>query len=731
MSKASTLSLLRDRFGFEGFRPGQEEALQALLSGRHTLVVMPTGAGKSLIYQMAALLLPGTTLVISPLIALMKDQLDSLTAHGVPATLINSTMTRAEQQSRLRAMSRGEYRLVYIAPERLRNRAFLDALAGVDVGLLAVDEAHCISQWGHDFRPDYMHIGAARESMGGPLTAALTATATPQVQNDIVHRLGLGDAQRVVTGFNRPNLTFHVRYTASDADKLWALQDLVGKDAGAGIVYVGTRRNAEEVAQFGRQVLKVKARHYHAGLPTEERTAVQDAFMSGELPLVVATNAFGMGIDRADLRFVIHYALPGTLEAYYQEAGRAGRDGKHALCTLLYSPKDRALQEWFIENAALGPAEVKGLHVVLVRMADQAGGGAMFVNLETLAQATGLHQVKLRLALSQLEEIDALQRLGDEGTGLWVQVGKLRQKQLATVVADTTARRDHRRRQLTRMIAYAEGDTCRRRAILTHFGDSEAAEADRCCDICESRAQPTGETRGAASQAEQAALDVLGAVAELRWDVGRKLLAQILKGSQSQAVKRGDYHRLRSHGRLAGLRQTDIVELIDQLLRLGYLKAVGGNRPVVQFTTRGRQALKGKTAIPVRLGHPPQSGVPDTKRPLQEGDTVALTGRLLAQGLSPAQIAAEQGLPERAIFTHLAQLIASGKASIESVVPKDVQEQVARAIEDVGSAELLSPIKAHLPATISYGQIRCVRAALLAAPKQSPAPSREHHEVLA
>jgi len=194
MSKASTLSLLRDRFGFEGFRPGQEEALQALLSGRHTLVVMPTGAGKSLIYQMAALLLPGTTLVISPLIALMKDQLDSLTAHGVPATLINSTMTRAEQQSRLRAMSRGEYRLVYIAPERLRNRAFLDALAGVDVGLLAVDEAHCISQWGHDFRPDYMHIGAARESMGGPLTAALTATATPQVQDDIVHRLELGDA---------------------------------------------------------------------------------------------------------------------------------------------------------------------------------------------------------------------------------------------------------------------------------------------------------------------------------------------------------------------------------------------------------------------------------------------------------------------------------------------------------------------------------------------------------
>jgi len=614
MSRNSALSLLQDRFGFQSFRPGQEEALQSLLSGRHTLVVMPTGAGKSLIYQIAALQRPGTTLVISPLIALMKDQLDGLIAHKVPATLINSTMTRSEQQRRLQAMSRGEYKLVYVAPERLRNRAFQDALGGTSIGLLAVDEAHCISQWGHDFRPDYMNIGAARESMGGPVTAALTATATLQVQDDIVSRLGLGDAKRVVTGFNRPNLSLHVRYATSDADKLRSLQDLVGQEAGGGIVYVGTRRSAEEVARFARHVLNVKARHYHGGLMTDERTAVQDAFMSGDLQLVVATNAFGMGIDRADLRFVIHYALPGTLEAYYQEAGRAGRDGQPACCTLLYSPKDRALQEWFIENAAPSRAEVQGAHTILLRMARQADSEPTFVNVAALAQATGLHQVKLRLVLSQLEEVGALQRLGDDGTGLWVQVGRLRQKTLAAAVADTTARRDHRRRQLERMIAYAEGDTCRRRVILTHFGDRGPAEAPRCCDICEAAAQPAGETRAAESQAERAALDVLRAVAELRWNVGRKLLAQILKGSQAKPVKRGDYHRLRSHGRLASLGLTDIVALTDQLLRLGYLKAVGGDRPVVQLAARGRQAMKAGMAIPVRLEHPPRPQERDGRR---------------------------------------------------------------------------------------------------------------------
>ncbi len=319
---------LRTYFGFQTFRPGQEEAIGCLLAGQHTLVVMPTGAGKSLIYQLASLHHPGLTLVISPLIALMKDQVDGLTRRGIPATYVNSTLTADEQTRRLDALGRNAYRLVYVSPERLRNVAFGDALRRTTVGLLAVDEAHCISQWGHDFRPDYLHIAAARDALGQPLTAALTATATPQVQGDIIRLLGLPSVRNIVTGFNRPNLTFEVRYTAEPAAKLAALQELLsGLDGGAVIVYVGTRRDAEEVADFVREICWLRVESYHAGLDAETRTRVQNAFLNPrtrtDLQVVVATNAFGMGIDRPDVRLVAHFAMPGTLEAYYQEAGRA------------------------------------------------------------------------------------------------------------------------------------------------------------------------------------------------------------------------------------------------------------------------------------------------------------------------------------------------------------------------------------------------------------------------
>ncbi|MBC8448939.1 MAG: RecQ family ATP-dependent DNA helicase [Chloroflexi bacterium] len=709
MSKQSALSLLHTRFGFESFRPGQAEALEHILAGRHSLVVMPTGAGKSLIYQLAALLRPGITLVISPLIALMKDQVDALTAYGVDAAFINSTVSRTEQQRRLRAMSQGAYQLVYIAPERLRSRAFQGALADVAVGVLAVDEAHCISQWGHDFRPDYLHIGPARETMGWPVTVALTATATPQVQEDIVDRLGLDDARRVVTGFNRPNLTLEVRYTPGPADKLRALQELLQETEGAGIVYVGTRRDAEEVADFARDVMGLNARYYHAGLEAEERTAVQDAFMAGDLPLVVATNAFGMGIDRADLRFVIHYALPGTLEAYYQEAGRSGRDGLPARCTLLYSPKDRALQEWFIENDAPSLAELRELHRVLGQV---AGSQAALVDTDDLALTTGLNETKLRVGLSQLETAGAMQHLGDEGTRLWVRVDRLRRDALQAAVADVEARRDHKRRQLARMIAYAEGDGCRRQAILTYFGDPGPADAPDCCDNCRADAEASTETRRAESQAEWAALVILSTVAELSWNVGRQRLAQVLKGSQAKEVKTSGYQRLCYYGKLATLGIKEIEGLIDQLVRMKHLKVVGGEYPVLRLTLQGQQALTNKTAIPLRLPRPLRPGEQERLRAERKaGGTVAYTGQFLAQGLTPTQIATERGFAESTIYTHLAQLITAGEVALDAVVPTDVQAQVREAIRAAGNMERLSPIKAFLPEEISFGQIMCVLAA--------------------
>jgi ATP-dependent DNA helicase RecQ len=709
VSSQEALALLRATFGFGGFRPGQSEALGHLLAGRHTLVVMPTGAGKSLIYQLAALMRPGLTVVVSPLIALMKDQVDALVARNLPATLINSTLPQPEQQRRLQAMRQGAYRMVYVSPERLRSRAFVHALAGVSVGLLAVDEAHCISQWGHDFRPDYLHIGPCRETMGLPTTAALTATATPQVQADIIGQLRLQAAQRVITGFNRANLTLDVRYTPSPVDKLRALASLLSDTKGAGIIYAGTRRDAEEVAEFVQQELGLAARHYHAGLSAEQRSEVQDAFMSGALPLVVATNAFGMGVDRADLRFVIHFALPGTLEAYYQEAGRAGRDGLPARCTLLFCPQDRALQEWFIDNEIVDTADVRQLHALL---ATKAATKPSLVDTADLALATGMRNTALRLALSLLERAGALQRLGDEGTRLWVQTARLREDALSAALKDAERRQRHRRHQLGQMIAYAEGDVCRRRVILAHFGDTGPVEAPDCCDVCRAKAAPSGQARQANTATEKAALTALAAVAEARWNVGRKLLAQILKGSTAQKVTARGYDRQPHYGKLSALRLDAIETLISELVRTGHLKVTGSDRPLVQITAKGRQALTNGSAIAVGLSLPPSIR---QQAPLQTrghpGATVSLTGELVAKGLSPAQIAAQRNLTLATVYEHAALLIAAGRLTVDQVVRTEAQAQIQQALAKSGDTDRLAPITALLPGDISYGEIRCVIAA--------------------
>jgi ATP-dependent DNA helicase RecQ len=341
---------LRERFGLERFRPGQREVIEQVLQGRDVLCVMPTGGGKSLCYQLPALLLPGLTLVVSPLIALMKDQVDALVQRGVRATLINSTLDPAEQRARIQDAEAGRYELVYVAPERFRSRRFVEAMARVRPALLAVDEAHCISEWGHDFRPDYAKIGQARRQLGSPACIALTATATDLVRRDVADQLDLRDPAQFVTGFDRPNLSYAVVATRRDNDKLSALAGVLDQNPGAAIIYASSRARCESVAEFLGRELRREAVVYHAGLTREERTAGQERFMRGDAEVVVATNAFGMGVDKPDIRSVIHYNIPGTLEAYYQEAGRAGRDGLPAECVLLYAPGDRFLQELFIEN---------------------------------------------------------------------------------------------------------------------------------------------------------------------------------------------------------------------------------------------------------------------------------------------------------------------------------------------------------------------------------------------
>ena len=849
MMSTSLTETLHSHFGFADFRPGQVEAIENVLAGQHTLVVMPTGAGKSLIYQFAALHLPRVTVVISPLIALMKDQVDSLARRQIPATYINSTLPSDEQSRRLQSLVAGKFQIVYVAPERLRSAPFQETLRHVTVGLLAVDEAHCISQWGHDFRPDYLRLAAVREQVGNPTTVALTATATPQVQDDIVRLLGLPSAQRIITGFNRPNLTFEVRYAADAPAKLLTLQNLLAdvKD-GAVIVYVGTRRDAEEVAEFIRDVAKLPAQHYHAGMNAEERTRIQDEFMSGKLSVVVATNAFGMGIDRPDVRLVAHYNVPGTLEAYYQEAGRAGRDGAPARAVLLYSPQDRALQEWFIENDAPAPEEVRSLYDAL----QSSNRTEVWTMTDDLSLLTGLHDVKVRVGLAQLESAGCIQRLGDEGTRMLLHLGEWNESAMKTTAANVEERRRQRRAQLQRMIAYAETNACRRRIILNHFGDPSPADAPRCCDNCLAiAAAPSADAPhdiASLSPAEKTALIMLDAVRKLKWEVGRGKLAQILKGSKAKDVQQFGYDKNPHYGKLSVFSVAEVEGLIDQLIALGYFKLTGGDRPVLRLTPHAEAALKAHAPLPLKLprevkteeavrkrveretGKPappqpdertaliildalrqlrwgvgrekfadilkgskakdiqqwdydknPQYGklseftqkeirdlieqlieqgyftVTDDLRPVlrltakgeealntqaviplnapaptkkeqsegqptesddtdeqrspirdQTVDTATLTAQMFDDGLTPAQIAARRGLSVSTIYIHLSRRIGTGELPLSAVIPDEVASQIRAAIEQVGDVSRLSPIKALLPDTISYGEINCV-----------------------
>ncbi len=348
--KEKLLQLLKTHYHFTSFRPGQEEAIDNILEKKDTLVIMPTGGGKSLCYQLPSLVLEGLTLVISPLIALMKDQVDNLNKIGIKATFINSSISLDEATQRLEAAAAGVYKLVYIAPERFYNSDFIKYLTDLKVSLLAVDEAHCISQWGHDFRPSYRRLGEAAEACGRPPIIALTATATPEVREDIIKQLNLKNYQSIITGFARPNLQFGV-IEASDNQKPKIVLDVIQSlgDNASGIIYVGTRAKADGLLEI-LLAEGIEAVGYHAGLTAEERKWVQDNFMKGKAQVIVATNAFGMGIDKSDIRFVVHYDLPGTIEAYYQEAGRAGRDGEPSVCLLLYHPRDRYLREFFIRG---------------------------------------------------------------------------------------------------------------------------------------------------------------------------------------------------------------------------------------------------------------------------------------------------------------------------------------------------------------------------------------------
>ena len=397
---------LERHFGYRDFRAGQVDVVASVLAGRDTVGVLPTGGGKSLCYQVPALVLPGLTVVISPLISLMKDQVDRLTARGVAATYLNSTLDATESARRLQCAERGILTLLYMAPERLESVPLIQALQRCRLALLAVDEAHCISEWGHEFRPSFRRLADVRRQLGAPQTIALTATATPKVRRDIIRQLCLRDPAVVVAGFDRPNLAYVVRRCRSGERKERALVETLAARGGPSIVYASTRAAVEQIARRLRSK-GTRAASYHGGLPADRRSVVQESFMRDEVDVIAATNAFGMGIDKPNVRLVVHFAMPGTLEAYYQEAGRAGRDGLPGRCVLLSAPDDRATHEWFIGATFPHRALVEKVYGALRGL---AADGRVSADLAALGRHCGVSARGAASALSLLERSGVVDR---------------------------------------------------------------------------------------------------------------------------------------------------------------------------------------------------------------------------------------------------------------------------------------------------------------------------------
>ena len=581
---------LRRLFGFEDFRPGQEQVVRAAGDGRDTLALMPTGSGKSLTYQLAAMLRPTPTLVLSPLIALMKDQVDKLPPEvAAQATLINSSLDPDDAAARLRAAAEGRYRLLYVAPERLRQRHFLDAIAGIDVGLVVIDEVHCVSMWGHDFRPDYLFIRRALDALGLPAILGMTATATPTTEREIAAALGR-EPEVVRTSVVRPNLRYDVEIVDGEEDRLRTLVRRLHELRGASaIVYARSRRSCETLARTLR-VHDLAAVHYHAGLAPQERSAAQEAFIEGRIQTVVATTAFGMGIDKPDIRLVALYNYPESLESYVQMVGRAGRDGRASDTLLLASRSDASQLRRFARSDIPTVADLRAVYARL--------RGRREVVPDELGD-----EPDPRVLVGMLEQVGLVQRGFDAGRAMQIEVpdppadsAHRIDRLLARYEQEAIARAD-------RLVRFAESRTCRHRQVAEHFGETLAEDCGMC-DVCAPLAKPTESPAPArAPLPEDIAGAIHGAALELRWPLGRTGLTAMLRGSMSapKSAQRSPHF-----GLLAAASQADVKRWLQLLELAGALQSFESED--------GFRLLRAVPAVEL-----PRIGIPASAGPADEG----------------------------------------------------------------------------------------------------------------
>lgn len=652
------LVALREHFGFRRFLHGQETIISAILSGRDAMVVMPTGGGKSLCYQLPAVIMDGVTLVVSPLIALMKDQVDSLVRKGISATMINSTLGLSEQRERIRRMREGAYQLVYIAPERFQSEAFTAALRDVSVALFAVDEAHCLSQWGHDFRPDYLRLGQALEALGRPQTVALTATATELVRQDILKHLRLEDPYLCVTGFERPNLSFAINHVDKLKTKYLRLREII-REGKTGIVYCATRKRVDEVAEMLHSE-RIKVVGYHGGMSDGEREKAQNLFLEGKRNVAVATNAFGMGIDRSDLRFVVHFELPGSVEAYYQEAGRAGRDGEAAACELLFNFADTGIQEFFIQGSNPSREAITLVYQALLGLAD--GMDEIRQPISQLAKTAAIeNEMVVSSALSVLGRHGYLRRFDIPGQR--VRGTRLLQRNIPArdLKIDWEALREKEQRdraKLAAMVQLCYATSCRQQEILRYFGEANPGVCGNC-DQC--RGRLGADFRDGTPEERLILRKALSGVARMStktgesWHgrFGRGRIVQMLLGSRSREVLNARLDELSTYGLLKDMGTPYVNALFRAMSEVGLLSISEDEFRLVSLTPKGEQVMREQSVC--RMSWPSLAKPTQTeKKELEPVTTIEELGfdQSLHQELLRlrASLAEAHGLTPQAIF---------------------------------------------------------------------------------